>query len=109
MKVANKLLMTSCTMYSNRVTDLDSPKKATRWRVRVAVKCGVLRSQQEGEDSSGACTKRMPDYHQPIVHGALVLGETATVITLTTAHFCYHGENNHLNKLPLLQFAELFV
>lgn len=72
--------------YSGIGIQIDSPKKATGWRVRVAVKCRVLRSQQEGENSSSACTERMPDYHQPIMHGALVLCETARVITFTRAH-----------------------
>lgn len=74
-------------------TQTDSPEKATRWRVRVAVKSGVLRSQQEGQDSSSACTERVSYYHQPIVHGALVLQEEAGVITLTTAHFSHHSED----------------
>lgn len=62
------------------------PEKATRWRVRVTVKRGVLRSQQEGQDSSCAGTKRMPNYHQSVVHGAFTLQEIA--IAFKTAHVC---------------------
>lgn len=72
----------------------DSPKKATRRGVRVAVKGGVLRPQQEGEDSSGACTEGVPNNHQPVVHGAFILQETDTVIALTHTHFCHHSELN---------------
>ena len=101
--------MLSCKVFCIYThTQIDSPKKATRWGVRVAVKCWVLRSQQEGEDSSSACTERVADYHQPIVHGALVLWETARVISLAKAQLCHHSEHNHFNKLPRLLIAEFF-
>lgn len=53
----------------------NSPKKTPRWGVRVAVQSWVLRSQEEGENSSRARTERVSYYDQPIVHGSFVLGE----------------------------------
>lgn len=66
-----------------RYSCTDSPEKTPRWRVRVAVQRWVLRSQKEGQNSSSTCTERVSYYHQPIVHGALVLGQRERLITPT--------------------------
>lgn len=75
----------------------DSPKEAPRGRVRVAVKVGVLRSQQEGEDSSSACSKGMSNYHQLIVHGALALREAMTAFKLIIEQFHNHRLDTHFS------------
>ena len=96
----------TCTSYKH--SGMGLPKKATRWRVRVAVQCGILRSQQEGEDSSSACTKRVPDYHQPIVHGALVLREKARVITLIKHYSSVNTSREQRHKRLIIEPAILY-
>lgn len=55
----------------------------------------VLGSQKEGQNSSSACTERVSHYHQPIVHGALVLRQRES-------HHTYNRVRSN-DPLPLVK------
>ena len=93
------------------------PQKATWWRVGVALQCGVLGAEQEGQDGCSTGTKGVSHYHQPIVHGSLTLRKTFGLDLYTHTHtpfnllfllmLCSHESVSYANLLHFKQYAQI--